>query len=41
MHYNQVQPFAFWFLAAGLSVERARCNLYENEVRDYDLSEHI
>jgi hypothetical protein len=41
MHYNQVQPFAFWLLASGLSVERARCNLHDSEVRDYDLSEHI
>jgi hypothetical protein len=41
MHYNQIQPFAFWLLASNPSVERARCNLYDDEVRDYDLSEHI
>jgi hypothetical protein len=41
MHYNQIQPFAFWLLAFGPSVERAGFDPYESEVRDYDLSEHI
>jgi hypothetical protein len=41
MHYNQIQPFAFWLLASGPSVERARCDPYDSEARDYDLSEHI
>jgi hypothetical protein len=41
MHYNQIQPFAFWFLASGSSVERTGCDPYDSEVRDYDLGEHI
>jgi len=39
MHYNQIQPFAFWLLDSGYSVEPA--HPYENEERDYDLSKHI
>jgi hypothetical protein len=41
MHYNQIQPFAFWFLAAGRSVERADSNPNKSETRSYDLSERI
>jgi hypothetical protein len=38
MYYNQIQPFAFWFLVAGPSVERADSNPNHSETRDYDLS---
>jgi hypothetical protein len=41
MHYNQIQPFAFWFLAGGPSVERADSNPNNSETRDYDLSGRI
>jgi hypothetical protein len=41
MHYNQIQPFAFWFLVPGPSVERAGCNPNNSETRDYDLSGRI
>jgi hypothetical protein len=41
MHYNQIQPFVFWFLAAGASVERVGSNPNNSETRDYDLSERI
>jgi len=41
MHYNQIQPFAFWLLDYGSFVEPAGARRYESEVRDYDLSKHI
>jgi hypothetical protein len=41
MHYDQIQPFTFWFLAADAFVERAADNPNNNETRDYDLSGRI
>jgi hypothetical protein len=41
MHYNQIQPFIFWFLASGSLVERAGCNPPDRETPDYDLSGRI
>jgi hypothetical protein len=41
MHYNRIQPFTFWFLAAGPSVERADSTPNNSETREYDLSGRI
>ena len=41
MHYNQIQPFTFWILASGSSVERAGYNPPKSETPEYDLSGRI
>jgi hypothetical protein len=41
MHYNQIQPFAFWLLDSGSFLEPGGAYRHKSEVRDHDLSEHI